>query len=349
MPDSRSNPRLHVIQWATGNIGRRALRAVVEHPDLTLAGVYVHDADKAGRDAGDLCGCAPTGVIATDDVDDFVDLDADCVLYMQQGCDFEVLCRLLAVGLDVVTTVGAFHRPASLDPARREQVEAACREGGTSIHSTGSSPGFITEAVPLVLTSLQRRLDHLAIDEYANLSERDSPTLLFELMGFGGPADELDERRLSHLRSSFGPSLQLLADSLSMPLDAVDVRGEVAATPRRIDIAAGTLPAGSLAGQRITVSGRRVGRELLRFRANCYCTPELDPAWDLQDTGWRVSVEGDTPLEVSIQLPVPLDQMAAVSPGYTAHRAVNAIAVVCAAEPGIRTTADLPQVIASLG
>jgi 4-hydroxy-tetrahydrodipicolinate reductase len=228
-------------------------------------------------------------------------------------------------------------------------VEAACRHGQTSIHSTGSSPGFITEAVPLVLTSLQRRLDHLAIDEYANLSQRDSPALLFEVMGFGQPVADFDERRLSHLRNAFGPSLQLLAEALSLPLDAVEASGEVAVAPEEIEIAAGTLAAGTVAGQRITVSGRRDRRELVRFRANWYCSPALDPAWELQDTGWQVSVAGDTPLEVSLHFPVPLDQMAAMSPGYTAHRAVNAISVVCGAEPGIRTTVDLPQVIATLG
>ena len=40
--------------------------------------------------------------------------------------------------------------------------------------------------------------------------------------------------------------------------------------------------------------------------------------------------------------------MAEVSPAYTANRAVNSVAAVCAAPPGIRTTADLPWIIASL-
>jgi uncharacterized OB-fold protein len=48
-------------------------------------------------------------------------------------------------------------------------------EGGTSVHSTGSSPGFISEAVPLVLSSIQRRLDRIVINEYADMSKRDSP------------------------------------------------------------------------------------------------------------------------------------------------------------------------------
>jgi 4-hydroxy-tetrahydrodipicolinate reductase len=338
-----------VVQWATGNIGTRALRSVIEHPALSLAGVYVHSPDKAGRDAGDLCGLGPTGVAATRDVDEIVALGADCVLYMPRACDVDEVCRLLASGANVVTTRGEFHHPASMDPAVRERVEAACAAGGTSIHSTGSSPGFVSEALPLVLTSIQRRLDCLTIDEFADLSQRDSPGLLFEVMGFGKPPAAFDERRLSHGRTSFGPSLRLVAEALSLPLDGVEASGEVATAARTVDIAAGTLAAGTVAAQRLTVSGMRGGRPLLRFRAMWYCTADLDPAWDVRPTGWHVAVEGDAPLDIDMPFPVPIERMGAVSPGYTAHRAVNAVPVVCAAPPGIRTTVDLPQVVAMLG
>jgi 4-hydroxy-tetrahydrodipicolinate reductase len=50
-----------------------------------------------------------------------------------------------------------------------------------------------------------------------------------------------------------------------------------------------------------------------------------------------------------MRLAVPLEDMGEWSPGYTANRAVNAVPVVCAAEPGIRTTVELPQIIATLG
>ena len=97
-----------------------------------------------------------------DRVDDVLALGADCVLYAPRACDYDEVCRLLSSGLNVVTTRGEFHRPASMPDEARAQVEAACAAGGTSIHSTGSSPGFISEAVPIVLTSIQRRLDGVA-------------------------------------------------------------------------------------------------------------------------------------------------------------------------------------------
>jgi 4-hydroxy-tetrahydrodipicolinate reductase len=338
-----------VVQWATGNIGTRSLRAVIEHPDLALAGVYVHSADKVGRDAGDLCGVDTTGILATNDIEDVVALGADCVLYMPQHCDFDEVCRLLASGANVVTTRGEFHHPPSLDPSIRDRIEAACAEGRTSIHSTGSSPGFISEAVPLVLTSIQRRLDHLIIDEFADLSQRNSPELLFHLMGYGADPATFDSGRWAHGAASFGPSMRLTAEALSLPLDDVEATGEVAVATHDVQIAAGPIPAGTVAAQRMVVQGMRRGRPLLTFRANWYCTTDLEPAWDLGATGWRVTVDGDAPLVVDLRVAIPLERMGETTPGYTAHRAVNAVPFVCDAPPGIHTTVDLPQIIARLG
>lgn len=339
--------RYRVIQWATGNIGSRALRTVIDHPALDLVGLWVSSNDKRGKDAGDLAGLAPCGVIATGSVDDLVAMEADCVLYMRQGTDMDELCRLLASGKNVVTTRGDFHHPPAMDPAARDKIEAACRTGNSSIYSTGSSPGFVTEALPIPLLSLSRRLDCLTIDEYGDVSSRNSPDLLFNIMGFGRTPSAFDPRQIDHVKGDFAGSLAQLADAAGITIDSWDAVGEMGAATRDIVIAAGTIPAGTVAAQRITISGIRNGKPVLRFRANWYCSREIDrPDWRLRESGWRIRVEGDTPVEVDISFPVAPEDYAAFTPGLTAHRAVNAIAAVCAAPPGIRTTADMPQVIA---
>ena len=76
-----------VIQWATGNVGRAAIEGVLAHPDLELVGAYVYSEAKAGRDVGELCGIDPVGVTATDDVDEILALDADCVVYSPMLAD----------------------------------------------------------------------------------------------------------------------------------------------------------------------------------------------------------------------------------------------------------------------
>ena len=79
------------------------------------------------------------------------------------------------------------------------------------------------------------------------------------------------------------------------------------------------------AAQRTTVTGLRGGRPFIEFRATWYCTTDLDADWELGDTGWRVTVDGDAPLKVELPFPFPIEEMAERSPGYTANRAVNAV------------------------
>jgi 2,4-diaminopentanoate dehydrogenase len=345
-----SGDRYRVVQWATGNIGLRSLRAVIEHPELDLVGLYVYSEGKEGQDAGELCGLAPTGVRATRDVEEIVVLQPDCVLYMGDRADIDVLCRLLESGSNVVSTRSEFHHPEGLDPDVRERLEAACTKGNASLYSTGSSPGFITEALPLTLLSLQRRLDHLLIEEFADMSSRNSPEMIFDLMGYGRDPSHFDPRGVEmHGGASFAGSLRMIAEALSLPLDDVVATGRVAVARQATEIAAGRIEAGTIAAQRLDVTGMHQGRPLLTFRANWYLTTDVEPAWDLRQTGWHVLVEGDTPLDVEIHFPVPEEDWAATSPGLTAHRPVNAVPFVCAAAPGIRTTVDLPQVIPTFG
>ena len=339
--------RYRVIQWATGNIGARALRAVIEHPELELAGLWVSSPAKAGKDAGALAGIGPCGIIATNSVDEMVATEADCVLYMRQGTDIDEVCRLLASGKNIVTTRGDFHHPGSMDAEVRARVEQACREGNSSIYSTGSSPGFVTEALSLPLLSLSRRLDCLTIEEFADMESRNSPELLFQVMGYGVPLGDFDQRKVEYVKHDFAASLAQIAEAIGIQIDEWTGVGENSAARNRVRIAAGTIEAGTVAAQRITISGMRNGKPVLRFRANWYCSRDIEHNdWELRESGWRIRVEGDTPLDVSIVFPVKPEDYAAFTPGLTGHRAVNAVAAVCEAPPGIRTTVDLPQVVA---
>ena len=134
-------------------------------------------------------------------------------------------------------------------------------QGGASLYSTGSSPGFITEALPCALLSLQRRLDQLLIEEFADMSSRNSPEMIFDLMGFGRDPARFDPRGVeAHGGSSFAGSLATVADALSLPLDDVVANAVVAIARQPVEIAAGRIEAGTVAAQRLEVVGH-AGRE----------------------------------------------------------------------------------------
>ena len=162
---------LRVIQWATGSVGRHAVAAVHDHPDLELVGALAYSDAKAGRDVGDICGIGPIGVTATTDPAEIVALHADCVLYMPQGemnpmGALDDICLLLASGKNVVSTaVTGLIYPRSLGRRVVERLDAACADGQTSFHATGIEPGWAAEVLPLTMSGLFRRIDTLLVQE----------------------------------------------------------------------------------------------------------------------------------------------------------------------------------------
>lgn len=339
-----------VIQWATGNVGGRALQRVIEHPNLDLVGLWVSSEAKAGKDAGELAGLdTATGVKATNSAADLIAMDADCVLYMPQYLNWDDLCALLESGKNVVSTRGELLFPGSMNADQRERVEAACAKGNSSVYCTGSSPGFITEAMTIPLLSLARNHTLITIDEYADCSSRNSPEMLFQIMGFGQPMAPFDQRRADHLKVDFGSSLSQIGEAIGLPIDEIEAEGELSPTKHTLHIAAGTVEAGTVGAMRTTITAKHKGRPVLRFRANWYVTTDIEADWALRESGWRVETEGDTPVRMDIFFPVSEEAYANYTPGLTAHRPVNAIAAVCEAAPGIRTTVDLPHIIPYFG
>jgi hypothetical protein len=340
--------RYRVAQWATGHTGMRALRGIIQHPFYELAGVYVYSDAKAGCDAGDLCGLATTGVLATRSIDNIIAARPDCVLYMPkaEGANIDEICRLLASGANIVTATNDFHHPPSLEPEVRQRVEDACQHGQTSLYATGPSPGFSTEILPIALAALQRRFDRLRICEFADMASRNSPQMIAEMFGTDPASMGLDPIA-ERLGRELGAPLRQLAEALGLPLDEVTATGAVAAATRTVTIGVATIEAGTVGAWRFEVTGWRQGKALMQFRPTWYVTRDINQRWDMREPGWHVVVEGDAPLDIDIRL--ARENYGPISASYSANICVNAVANVCEAPPGIRTTADLPPIIAQFG
>jgi len=352
--------RYRVIQWATGNTGRRALREVIRHPALELVAVLVYDSAKDGVDAGELCSEGPTGVLATSDRDAVLKLDADCCIYMPRATGraqtragltedelVDDVVALLGSGTNIVTTCSdLFARGVRLSDANRARVREACETGNASAWASGSDPGFITETLPLALLSVQRRVDLIEIEEFGDLSRRPSPHMVMEQMRLGKPLADFDpERRKNHLFGEYQPALGVLADIAGFDIDEWTAEGGVAAAQQDMTIVAGEIKAGTAAAQRIIVNGRSGGVDRIRFTQYGFVAVDVEPDWGLQPTGWRIRIHGDAPFDVSMPFPVPLDDLASFVPAFNANGPVNAIPYVCAAPPGILTTEDLPHIL----
>jgi hypothetical protein len=151
-----------VVQWTTGNVGQRSVRAIVSNPELELVGCFAWGAEKVGRDVGELCGIAPVGVLATDDVDALLALRPDCVVYNPKWPDVSEMIRILESGVNIAATAGFITGHALGDD--RQRIQDACERGGSSIFGSGMNPGF-ANLLGIVSAGLCDRIDGIRMLE----------------------------------------------------------------------------------------------------------------------------------------------------------------------------------------
>lgn len=337
-----------VVQWTTGNVGRRSVRAVAAHPDLELVGCYAWSADKVGRDAGELCGIEPVGVLATDDVDTLLGLGADVVVYNPQWPDTDELVRILESGANVVST--AAFVDGSAHPADRDRIAAACERGGSSMFGTGISPGFV-ELLGIATASICDRVDKLQIDEASDTTLYDSPTTELPC-GFGRSIDDPELPGMAAAGTAvFGEAVALVADALGIELDEIVCEAEYAKTTEDVVMESWTIAAGCVAGVAASWQGRVGDRTVVELNVRWKKGATLEPDWAIEE-GHVITVHGRPTVQAKLSYLPPPDFEATTFADFmvlgmimTAMPAVNAIPAVVAAPPGIVTYADLPLVL----
>lgn len=340
-----------VIQWGTGNVGLFALRCIIEHPELELAGVWVHSDAKAGRDAGELCGRAPVGVRATTDADALLASDADCVCYTATADlrPFEAaqdIARILASGKNVVSSsIVPLVHPQSFVPTVRDELAAACRSGGSSFFTSGIDPGFANDLLPLTLTGLCGTWDEVRVLEIINYATYDQPQVLFETMGFGKPLDDTPLLLTpGTLEFAWGGTVRLLAEGLGVTLDRIRSTYEKRPALAPIRIGAHTVAPGTMAALRFEVQGMIGDRAAIVVEHVTRLDDALAPEWPTGNGSYRVIVSGFPKMRCELEFEDEHGDHAVGGVVLTATRIVNAIPAVCAAPPGLLSMLDLPLV-----
>ncbi|MCW1401682.1 hypothetical protein OKA06_04845 [Novosphingobium sp. MW5] len=239
-----------VIQWATGTVGKAALKYFIENPVTELVGVLVTNPDKVGKDAGDIVGLPKTGVLCTDSEEAILAMEADAVLFAPSMMTppVDMVCRLLESGKNVISPAGPF-LPNKFFPEHAARVEAACKAGGVSFHSCGIHPGFASDILPLTLARLMSRIDCIEVTEI--IDKKRNPMIYTEIMGFGADCDELlaNPRRGPDTYQHFYSSMQMIAEGLGVEIEKVTTRFEVSKATADITHDYGVVKKGTCGGQ----------------------------------------------------------------------------------------------------
>jgi hypothetical protein len=342
-----------VIVWGTGNVGRPAIRAVLNNAELELIGVIVSNPEKVGKDVGDLVGLASVGLAATDDWRKVLAQGADAVVYAAtadirpEEAQSDLLACLNA-GINVVSTsFYSFLHPGSTAAEVLQPIEEACAAGNASLLVSGIDPGWVMDALPVFLAGATTGITEVRTREIFNYALYDQPQVVREVIGFGGSMEETP--LMLHdfaIDMVWSPMVRIVGDALGKPVEEIAVSVERRPLERDVEVPGmGTFEKGGQGAFRFEVTGYHQGQPLYVLEHVTRIDDECAPDWPYPPEGQgchQVIISGDPTVHVTVHAEDAFEPGAGGGGNSSAACwIVNAIPAVCAAASGVVTTQDL--------
>lgn len=345
-----------VVVWSTGGVGSIAVDAVHRRPDLELVGVWVHSPEKVGRDAGELAGIDAIGLAATDDADALIALKPDAVVYAASGPERDAgavpdYLRLLTAGINVVSTstTSLVYPPSYFATEWRDQLDAAARAGDASFYASGIFPGFASDELALLMTTQSKRIRTVTVTEIALNDHYPVADVMMDGMGFARPLDfEPMLKTPGFIEMAWKAPIHLIAAGLGVQVDEVRGTLDRELTDRDIDVAFGTIPAGTCGAVRTRAAGVVNGREAIVVEHIIRMSRDVAPNWPTSDCDatYRVDIDGEPDIHCAMTMGAAEGHAAGhAAMAGTAMRVVNAIPYAIDAPAGLLSSLDVPTTL----
>jgi len=356
--------RRRVIVWGPGEVGASVIAAVLADKDLELVGVKVFNPNKEGRDAGELAGVGPCGVLATCSSEDLLALDADVVVLtcaasaLTDGLDDDVIA-MLESGKNVIATVGYHHVARSNSASEKRQsaqrLQQAALAGKSSLYGGGVHPSYLTERVAMTLAAGLGDAQHIRTIEALDFSG--APADMWgglAAIGFGSDPDAVsaDNMLARYGDMYYGDTVANLAFSLTGS-DDVRIENQVFARPAaaRLELPSITIHAGTVAALHL-VTKAFVGAACVATNEEVWFlgAPNAFHGDDLPFGNWNqglvtytIEVTG-TASKLRTQLEYELLELHNPVTMMSVRAVIDAIGPVCDAEPGVLIDDATPRV-----
>ncbi|MGH3580965.1 MAG: hypothetical protein ACRDUB_05230 [Mycobacterium sp.] len=175
-------------------------------------------------------------------------------------------------------------------------------------------------------------------------------------MGFGRPLDYQPWIGFpGAIAGEWQGQIRMIGDALGVEIDEVRESLERAVTDRTLEVAMGTVDAGTCGALRMQAIGVVDGREAIVIEHVTRLAPDVAPDWPTLPgaLGYRVVITGQPDIDCTLSATVRDRKKAGIenmtsgagAMVATAMRVLNAVPYVVAAEPGLVSSVDLPLTI----
>jgi hypothetical protein len=325
--------RIRIIHYGLGPIGIETARLVLKKSNMDIVGAVDISKEMAGRDLGEILRLdRDLGVVVTDDAASlFKKVRADVVLHTAGSRLKKIYPQLegiLRAKMNVASSAEELLFPSGENARIAAGIHQLALDHGVTVLGTGVNPGFVMDALPLVLTGICQEVRQIHVTRVVDAGTRRYP--LQKKVGAGMTPQTFVERIAKKELGHVGllESLNLISHKLGMALDSVNETIEPVLADRPVKTRYFSLQAGDVAGIKHRAEGIRGGEKVITLDLRMYIGAE--------DPHDAVRIIGTPNIQVTIEGGVAGDQA-------TAAILVNSVPTVIDARPGLTTVKDVPS------
>jgi 4-hydroxy-tetrahydrodipicolinate reductase len=323
---------IRVLLYGLGPIGVLVARQLATRDGFRIVGAVDVDPAKVGRDVSEIAGLErPLRVKIDPDAKHAIkkskpDIAVLCTSSSVRGVMSQIEAVLKAK-VPVVTTTEELSYPTRRNTALAKRIDALARRARIAVLSTGVNPGFVMDALPIMLTVACERIESIAVSRVQDARTRRLP--FQQKIGAGLSREqfhrEVERGSIRHV--GLAESISMIADALGWQIDRItdEVKPKMAEATVASEFLA--VDPGYVSGIIQDGVGYRHGTPVIAMHMEAYLgAPE---SYD------EVCVRGVPTLTLRIPGGVPGDIA-------TASIVVNSIPKVLRSRPGLQTMKDLP-------
>ena len=307
-----------------GAIGIGTGKLVLERDNLKLVGAVDISEDKAGRDLYELMGIAgKSGITVRKSLEEIVSAGEKVDLVLHTAGSYlkniyPQLSGIVSLGINVVSSSEELLYPYLRNPELADKLDDLAKSNGVTVLGTGVNPGFVMDALPLVVSGVCQKVDRIELTRVVDVSTRREA--LQKKVGAGLTVEEFQQKVAEGVFGHVGllESLALVAANMGWELDTIDETIKPATA--RKDMPDLGIKAGQVTGIKQIASGVKDGEELISL--------DLEISAGAEDPHDAITIYGTPDMKVKVVNGTSGDLA-------TASALVNVIPQVVNAQPGL--------------
>jgi hypothetical protein len=328
---SQTGP-IKVLHVGLGPIGAGVVRQVAERKGFRIVGAADIDPAKVGRDLGDIAhvGRALRVKISDDVRKTIKKTKPDVVVLCTSSSLRKVLPQMeeiLKLKVPIVSTTEELAYPTKANMKYARAVHQLAKKHKAAVLGTGVNPGFVMDALPIMLTGVCERVESVRVDRIQDARIRRLP--FQQKIGAGLTRDQfqakVDDGSVRHV--GLAESVSMIADAIGWKLDRISDEIQPKMATQTVSSEFLAVDPGYVCGIVQDGTGYRNGMPVITLHMEAYLgAPESYDA---------VEIVGSPPLKMKLAGGVHGDIA-------TASIVVNSLPKILEVAPGLHTMRDMP-------